>query len=56
MSLAHLSPHELQILKDTMLLRLVLDQGGSYSIRYDELHRMAEELNGWGVLLRGPGP
>lgn len=53
MAITHLTPHELAVLKDVLLLRLVLDQGGSYSIRHDEVQRMAEELNGWGVFLRG---
>lgn len=51
MAITDLSPHQLQVLKDTILLRLILDQGGSYHLTFDEVNRIADDLNGWGVVL-----
>ena len=53
MAIPDLTPHQLTVLKDTILLRLILDQGGIYKMSYEEVSQIAEEWNGWGVFLRG---
>lgn len=50
--MATLTESQLATLKDIVLLRLVLDQGGSYRMEHQEVLRMADELQGWGVMLR----
>lgn len=53
MSIAHLTPDQLNVIKDHLLMHFMLEHGGSYTMTYEELLQKGTEFDGWGIFLSG---
>lgn len=48
-----LPPSELEIVKDVLLLKFLMEHGGEMAMSYEDLIRWGSEYDGWKVMLLG---
>ena len=53
MSIAHLTPDQLNVIKDHLLMHFMLEHGGEYMMTYEDFLQKGAEFDGWGIFLSG---
>lgn len=49
----NLTAHQLQTVKDVLLLRLILERGGQWALTFEEIEAIGKEFDGYSVMMNG---